>query len=111
LTGSDQLASYVTKNSAPREVYTARLAGTLQRNRIKNLFRSSGAFTEVPEGAFDTLIVDEAHRLNEKSGMYGNLGENQIGEIIHASKCAVFFLDEDQQVTLKDIGSREEILK
>jgi len=27
---------------------------------------------------FDTLVVDEAHRLNEKSGLYGNLGQNQI---------------------------------
>jgi DUF2075 family protein len=109
LTGSDQLASYVTKNSAPREVYTARLAGTLQRNRIKNLFRSSGAFTEVPAGAFDTLIVDEAHRLNEKSGIFRNLGENQIKELIHASKTAVFFIDEDQAIDLKDIGQSASI--
>ena len=60
---------------------------------------------------FDTIIIDEAHRLNEKSGMFHNMGENQIKEIIHAAKCSVFFIDERQRVTLQDIGSVEEIRK
>jgi len=47
--------------------------------------------------------------LNEKSGMFSNLGENQIKEIINAAKCSVFFVDEDQRVTMKDIGSRGEV--
>jgi hypothetical protein len=47
--------------------------------------------------------VDEAHRLNAKSGMFSNLGENQILEIIDSSKFSIFFIDEDQKVTLKDI--------
>jgi len=55
------------------------------------------------------LLVDEAHRLNEKSGMFNHLGENQIKEIIEASRFSVFFIDEDQKVTLKDIGSKDEI--
>ena len=55
--------------------------------------------------------ADEAHRLNEKSGMFQNLGENQIKEIIHASRCSVFFIDESQRVTTSDIGSVEEIEK
>lgn len=59
----------------------------------------------------DTLLVDEAHRLNEKSGIYHNKGENQIKEIIHAAKCSVFFIDESQRVTLQDIGSVDEIRK
>ena len=29
-----------------------------------------------------TLIVDEAHHLNTKSGIFANKGENQIKEII-----------------------------
>jgi uncharacterized protein len=55
--------------------------------------------------------VDEAHRLNEKSGLYGTDGVNQIKEIINAAKCAIFFVDEDQKVTLKDIGDKTEIAK
>jgi putative transposase len=61
--------------------------------------------------SFDCLIVDEAHRLNEKSGMFSHLGENQVKEIINASKLSVFFIDEDQKVTLKDIGDKEEIIR
>ncbi len=55
--------------------------------------------------------ADEAHRLNDKSGMFHNLGENQIKEIIDASLCSVFFIDESQRVTLSDIGTVAEIQK
>ena len=55
------------------------------------------------------LIVDEAHRLNEKSGLYGNLGEHQVKELIGASKCTIFFIDEDQRVTLNDVGTQQVI--
>ena len=51
------------------------------------------------------------HGLNEKSGMFQNMGENQIKEIIHAAACSVFFIDESQRVTLSDIGSVAEIEK
>jgi len=105
------VANYVTRNAAPRQVYRSKLAGTMKRSRIDNLFQSSGGFQSTEPNSFDALIVDEAHRLNEKSGFYQNLGENQIKEIIDASNVSVFFLDEDQRVTWKDIGSREEIEK
>ena len=55
------------------------------------------------------ILADEAHRLNEKSGLYGNQGVNQIHEIIHAARLSVFFIDESQRVTVKDIGSVGEI--
>ena len=55
------------------------------------------------------LLVDEAHRLNEKSGLFSNLGENQIKEIINASKLSVFFVDDRQKIHIKDIGSKNEI--
>ena len=99
-------ANYVTKNSAPRNVYFEKLKQDKYKlNYIKNLFKGSGSFIDVPNNYFDCLIVDEAHRLNAKSGMFQNLGENQIKEIIHASKVSVFFIDENQVVTTSDIGS------
>jgi len=55
------------------------------------------------------LIVDEAHRLNEKSGLYQNLGDNQIREVIRSARCTVFFADDDQRVTLLDIGDIESL--
>jgi DUF2075 family protein len=109
LTARRQVAKYVTKNAAPREVFEQTLAGSLRKSQISNLFSGSSAFTDTHANVFDTLVVDEAHRLNEKSGLYGNLGINQIQEIIRAAKCSIFFLDEDQRVTFKDIGERAEI--
>jgi uncharacterized protein len=96
---------YVSKNSAPREVYASKLKGTVRKTEIDNLFKGSGSFTESKLNEFDVIIVDEAHRLNEKSGFYGNQGENQVKELIKASKFTIFFIDENQKVTLKDIGS------
>lgn len=107
---SDQeSAVYVSRNAAPRNIYKCKLKGNMKKNRIDVLFKSSGGFIDAPCNAFDVIIVDEAHRLNEKSGLYGNLGENQIKEIINASRLSVFFIDEDQRVTVNDIGTADEI--
>ncbi|CVH77434.1 hypothetical protein BN3662_02184 [Clostridiales bacterium CHKCI006] len=43
--------------------------------------------------------------------MFQNLGENQVKEIINAAKFSIFFVDDFQMVTTKDIGSTEEIKK
>lgn len=109
LTKLGLVTKYVTKNSAPRTVYRAMLAGNIKGSDISFLFDSSGSFHRTESNAFDVLVVDEAHRLNERSGMFSNMGENQIKEIIHASKCSVFFIDENQKISTKDIGSIEEI--
>lgn len=108
----DQNVMYVTKNSAPREVYRKKLTdGKYRKAYIDNLFKGSGSFTEAISDDFDCLIVDEAHRLNEKSGMFQNLGENQVKEIINAAKTSIFFVDDFQMVTTKDIGNTNEIKK
>jgi DUF2075 family protein len=109
LTKREMIVQYVSKNAAPREVFAAKLTGTLTKTKVNNMFKGSGSYIGVENNYFDSLIVDEAHRLNEKSGLYGNLGDNQIKEIIGASKLSIFFLDECQRVTLKDIGSVKEI--
>ena len=109
LTMKDFVVQYATRNSAPRLVYEAKLTGHYRKTHISNMFSGSGSYHAVPPNTFGCLIVDEAHRLNEKSGMFNHLGENQIKEIINVSKLSVFFIDEDQKVTLKDIGDKEEI--
>lgn len=111
LTKRDFVTQYVTRNSAPREVYKAKLTGSFRKSRIDNMFSGSGSFHSLENNTFDCLIVDEAHRLNEKSGLFSHQGENQIKEIIASSKFSIFFVDEDQKVTLKDIGDKEEITK
>lgn len=111
LTKRGLVAQYVSKNTAPRAVYESKLVGTHKKTEISNLFSGSGAFVNSKENIFDALIVDEAHRLNEKSGMFKNMGENQIKEIIKSTKFSIFFLDEDQKVHFDDIGEKEEIKK
>jgi uncharacterized protein len=111
LTSKGTLVKYVTKNAAPRAVFHSRLTGTFRRTEIENLFTGSGSFTSAEKNEFDALLVDEAHRLNEKSGLYANLGENQIKELINTAKFSVFFIDEDQRVTFRDIGRKQEIVR
>jgi DUF2075 family protein len=109
LTKENKFVQYVTKNSAPRQVFESKLTGEFKKTVFSNLFRSSGAYTETPPDTIDALIVDEAHRLNEKSGMFSNLGENQVKEIIRSSLFSVFFIDENQRVAMSDIGTKGEI--
>ena len=109
LTQEGVFVQYCSKNSAPRTVYAKKLKGHRTKSSIDNLFKGSGAYMEAPRNAVGVVLADEAHRLNEKSGLYGNQGVNQIHEIIHAARLSVFFIDECQRVTVKDIGSVGEI--
>lgn len=111
LTKRQMVVHYVSKNSAPRNVYSSKLKGTITKSHIDNLFKSSGVFYNCDKNVFDVLIIDEAHRLNAKSGLFKNLGENQIKEIINASKFSIFFIDENQKIDIFDIGQKSEIQK
>ncbi|MCQ2409053.1 MAG: DUF2075 domain-containing protein [Clostridia bacterium] len=111
MTAFGAACAYVTKNAAPRNVYSVKLKGTQKQSVIKELFMGSGSFVDVEKNKFDCLFCDEAHRLNEKSGMFKNLGENQIKEIINASKFSTFFIDEHQRIHIDDAGTIDEIKK
>ena len=105
-------ASYVTKNSAPREAYLKLLSKSDLKKEvnIKQLFRSPFGLCKTPSNFYDCLIVDEAHRLVRQ--MYGDFqGQNQIMECINASLLTIFLIDENQKITTKDIGSIDEINK
>lgn len=109
LTAKELVCQYVTKNQAPREVYRSKLQSVYKKKQIDNLFKGSGTYVDALKNEIDVLIVDEAHRLNERSGMFSHLGENQTKEVINASKFSVFFIDENQRVTAKDKGTIDEI--
>lgn len=110
LTQRDQFVQYVSKNQAPRQVYLHKMKGTQQLTGVENLFKGSQCYVEVGNNQIHTLIVDEAHRLEERSQYTKKTGnENQVKEIIHAATCSVFFIDESQRVTMSDIGTVDEI--
>ena len=101
-------ANDVTKNAAPLNGYFEKLKQqNFRLSYIKSLFRASDAFWNAPTNMLDCVIVDEAHRLRRKSAIFH--GENQVKELINSSRVSVFFIDDDQRITTKDIGSTEEI--
>lgn len=111
LTKEELVVQYVTKNAAPRHIYEQKLKGDYRKSEITNLFKGSGSYTATKKDEFDALVVDEAHRLNEKSGMFKNMGEHQVKEIIESSKLAVFFIDENQKIHIDDVGNIDVIKK
>jgi DUF2075 family protein len=108
LTALRMNARYVTPNAAPRAVFEDKLQRILTRQMLAGLFSGSGSYTDSDTDAFDMLIIDEAHRLKARH-QYSKGGVNQIREIIEAARASVFFIDEAQQVTWKDIGDVESI--
>ncbi len=110
LTRRGQGVQYVTRNQAPRDVYSKKLAGKMPKRRIDGLFRGALSLPNMKANSIDTLIVDEAHRMQSVDYL-GNQSTNQIKAAIDASYCSIFFLDESQRVTVNDIGSEDEIRK
>jgi len=96
-------ARYITPNAAPRAVFEAKLKGSMPTVEIHELFSGSAAYAGIKKDSYDVLIVDEAHRLKLRS-QYTKGGVNQIKEIIDSARTSVFFIDEAQKVTWKDIG-------
>jgi DUF2075 family protein len=104
---------YVAKSSYVKQNYIKKLTKDVPKfNFLRTLFKGSGSFIDSNANEFDCLVVDEAHRLTEKtkiSFMY--YGENQIKEIINASRVSIFFIDPKQSIDIKDFGTVQEIKK
>jgi DUF2075 family protein len=102
--------TYATKNKAPREAFLHILTKNkvFDKGRIGKLFRSPFGLSKLKDNNYDCLIVDESHRLVEK--MYRDWdGKNQIKESIQKSLVSIFFIDESQKITTKDIGNIKDI--
>ena len=98
-------AIYMTKNAAPHQVFSIRLTeGHKTQKFIKGLFMSPVVLEkETMVNKYPCILVDEGHRLTTR------YGHNQIEDIIRSGQITVFFIDEDQRVTTKDIGTAENI--
>src|SRR5690606_8748466 len=98
-----KMSQYVTKTAAPRDVFFEKLRGEKRMTELRTLFVGSGTFINAPANVINTLIVDEAHRLTERTGFLKR-GDNQIKEILKSSLSSVFFIDENQRVSVDDYG-------
>ena len=95
-------ASYITKNSAPRQCYKNLLAkGNAKRMvNLQKAIQSPFALPKIPFNGLDVGIYDEAHRMQAKPYMYP--GEDMLDDAIKAARISVFFIDEDQRITIHD---------
>lgn len=101
---------FVAPNASFRTVLMEMLIKKKGDRYLQNIFRGSSSFYDVSPETFDVLIIDEAHRLKSK-GAWQYRGENQVEDIVNASRVNVFFVDDQQQIRPTDIGSTEEIKK
>ncbi|AGI47744.1 hypothetical protein TALC_00748 [Thermoplasmatales archaeon BRNA1] len=100
---------YVTKTSAPREIYSKELKTLSKEVGVEYLFKGASSFVDAERNEYPAILVDEAHRLTTRSSQYVKGGKNQVMEIINAALASVFFIDEDQNVSMQDIGTIDEI--
>lgn len=71
LTQRDQMVQYVSKNSAPRQVYLKKLKGQMKKSSVDNMFKGSGTYTE-DEGMKKYLV----NRLETMRNEAGNNRQN-----------------------------------
>ncbi len=108
----EKLSFYVTKNSAVRTVYGRKLAGK-RNEHLRSLFMSIITISrDRPVNEYDCLVIDEAHRLPQRSQRgHVLLGQDLIRELIQSTKYSIFFIDEKQQVDIRDYATIEQITK
>ena len=95
-------ASYITKNMAPRKCY-ARLLAKGNAKKMINLqkaIQSPWCLPNTINNGLDVGIYDEAHRMQKKPYQYQ--GNDMLEDAIKAARVSVFFVDDDQRITVND---------
>ena len=87
---------YVTKTSAPRATYSKELKSLAKDLGVEPLFQGASNFVGMEKNSIPVILVDEAHRLTNRSSQYSK-GKDQISEIIN------------QVVSMQDLGTVDRI--
>ena len=95
-------ASYITKNMAPRKCYANLLVkGNAKKMvNLQKAIQSPWCLPNTIYNGLDVGIFDEAHRMQKKPYRY--LGNDMLEDAIKASKVSIFFVDDDQRITIND---------
>ena len=95
-------ASYITKNMAPRKCYANLLSGGNAKNLInlQKAIQSPWCLPSIIYNGLDVGIYDEAHRMQKKPYRYN--GNDMLEDAIKAAKVSIFFVDDDQRITIND---------
>lgn len=106
-------ASYITKNMAPRKCY-AKLLSRGNAKKMINLqkaIQSPWCLPNTPYNGLDVGVYDEAHRMQKKpTGKMPYMGNDMLEDAIKAAKVSVFFVDDDQRITVKDVYNVNSII-
>ena len=104
-------ASYITKNSAPRNCYSKLLTKGNAKKQInlQKAIQSPWCLPNTPNNGIDVGIYDEAHRMQKSPYRY--YGEDMLMDAIKAARVSVFFVDDDQRITVNDKYDVETIKK
>lgn len=95
-------ASYITKNMAPRKCYASLLSGGNAKNMInlQKAIQSPWCLPNTIYNGLDVGIFDEAHRMQKKPYRY--TGNDMLEDAIKAARVSIFFVDDDQRITVND---------
>lgn len=75
-------------------------------NESSGLLKYFMSYGEAQSNEIDVLIMDEAHRIRERTGYpFRATGRLQIEDLINAAKVLVFFIDDYQSVRKGEIGT------
>ncbi len=110
---SDRITTfYVSVNAAPKKtMYNGLKNGkAFKVGELKELFKYPTAFANRPKNEVPCIMVDEAHRIFKWKGGIGlKSGVNLLKEIINTARVAVFFIDDNQAVTMDDYATIDNI--
>ena len=104
-------ASYITKNSAPRNCYRNLLTkGNAKKMvNLQKAIQSPFVLPKIPNNGLDVGLFDEAHRMQKSPYMYP--GDDMMQDAIRAARISVFFMDDDQRITIHDEYTVKSILE
>lgn len=80
-------------------------------NQLSGFFKYFMSYYDAPPDSLDVLILDEAHRIREKTVVFRQFTGKvpQVEELIKAARITLFLIDDDQVVRPGEIGSVEHI--
>ncbi|QNK64837.1 DUF2075 domain-containing protein [Pedobacter sp. PAMC26386] len=97
--------NFNTQYATGSKAFTETLRKILGDNS-KSLLKYFMSYGEAKPNEIDVLLMDEAHRIREKTGYpFKSTGKPQVQDLLNAAKVSVFFIDDYQAVRKGEIGS------